>query len=109
MLPNQKLLYNVGTFQFGSSPTTCPARSPDNGERYDLLVRNWCAWAFKTHWDRSAGLVTFLWGALQTSDPNAYGAQRIIDWELNHCGGTALKPALVSVANVVSGGSSCFQ
>ncbi|HEY0512263.1 MAG TPA: hypothetical protein VGH73_10180 [Thermoanaerobaculia bacterium] len=107
--PTQKLLYNVGAFSFAGPPTTCPARSPINGERFDLLVRNWCAWSFQIHGDRSVGLVTFLWGAPQSWDPNAYGAQRIINWELNNCGGTALRPALVSVANVVSGGGFCFQ
>jgi hypothetical protein len=107
--PNQKLLYNVGAFTFSGPPTTCPARSPINGERFDLLVRNWCAWAFETHRDRSLGLVMFTWGAAQYSDPNTYGAQRLIDWELSHCGSTALRPALTSAANAASMGTSCWQ
>lgn len=105
---NQKLLYNVGAFSFSGPPTTCPARSPYNGERFDLLVRNWCAWAFQTHTDRSLGLVMFLWGASQHHNPNFYGAQRIIDWELNQCGGETLRPALISAANAASMGTPCF-
>jgi len=107
--PYQKLIYNVGSFNFSGPPTTCPARSTINGERFDLLVRNWCAWAFKTHKDRSLGLVNFLWGASQHYSPTTYGAQRLINWELSQCGVTALRPALISAANAGSMGSSCWQ
>jgi hypothetical protein len=107
--PHQKLLYNVGAFSFAGPPTTCPARSPINGERFDLLVRNWCDWALNTHSDRSLGLVSFFWGAAQPSAPAVYGAQRLISWEAGQCGGSMLKPALTALANAATWGTSCWQ
>jgi hypothetical protein len=104
----QKLIYVVGAFSFSGAPTTCPARSPINGERFDLLLRNWCSWAFETHGDRSLGIALFTWGAPTYSDPAIYGSQRIVNWEVNNCGGTALKPALNAVANAAATGSSCW-
>jgi hypothetical protein len=100
---NQKILYNVGVFRFGSAPTTCPARSPINGEKYDLLVRNWCAWAFESH--PSLGLVMFLWGS---SSPSDYGSQRLMDWD-SSCGSTALRSAILAATNAAASGTSCWQ
>jgi hypothetical protein len=98
----QKLLYVVGTFarrQNGS----CPALFDLNGERFDLLVRRWCAWAMEVHPDKALGLLNFYWGS-----PTSDTANGIINWELNNCGGTALRPAMVSAANAARTGSSCW-
>lgn len=101
---NQKLIYVPPTFLFTTAPTTCPARfTPGNGERFDLLVRNWCAWTYELQRPFTAGMVSFLWGPASQFD-----AQGIINWEVAHCGGSALKAAMVAAANAAATGSSCW-
>jgi hypothetical protein len=99
---NQKLLYVVGTFSLDPN-AGCPAHSTSGiyqGQRYDANLRAWCAWALKTNTNLTTTLLPFAWNG---------GAQTIISWEYAHCGGTALQPAFVSVANAAATGSSCWR
>ena len=98
----QKLVYVVGTFS-RQQPASCPARFSLNGERFDLLVRRWCAWAMDVHADKSIGLLDFYWGG-----PSSGGAYDNINFELNTCGGAALKPAMISAVNTAVSGPSCW-
>jgi len=99
----QSLVYVVGTFDQNTAGG-CPAVSAINGQRFDLLMRSWCAWALNVDTRSTKTLLPFYWGSLTSG-----GGQQIINWEKTVCGGTALEPAFVSVANVASTGSSCWQ